>query len=80
MRDPALEKTLLAIMSRRPGSVTRTALGAEAEVILDRPLTTLEFAEAIAQLTRSGLIEETRNAFDMIVYTATKRGLAALRG
>ena len=81
MKNLALQKAILRILDRLNHVALReSTLAAEAEIAVDRPLTTGEFADELRFLEMHELIKRDFDSFDETLGLITDKGSYALRG
>ena len=81
MKNLALQKAILRILDRLNHVALReSTLAAEAEIAVDRPLTTGEFADELRFLEMHELIKRDFDSFDETLWSITDKGSYALRG
>ena len=81
MKNLALQKAILRILDRLNHVALReSTLAAEAEIAMDRPLTTGEFADELRFLELHNLIKRDHDSFDETLWSITDMGCHALRG
>ena len=81
MKNLALQKAILRILDRLNHVALReSTLAAEAEIAVDRPLTTGEFADELRFLEMHELIKRDFDSFDETLWSITDQGSYALRG
>lgn len=81
MRNKVLQKSILNILNRVDDVFLReTTLAAEAEIAVDRPLTTGEFADELRYLEDRELIEKDHTLLDDRMWHITAKGRLALKG
>ena len=81
MKNQLLQKSILRILDRLNHVALReSTLAAEAEIAMDRPLTTGEFADELRFLELHNLIKRDHDCFDETLWSITDMGCHALRG
>lgn len=79
-RDISLEKTLLELLDLlSPSPMREAVLAREAEIRLDRLLTTAEVETALKSLQDRGLLNRGKSKLDLPQAWITEAGRAALR-
>lgn len=81
MKNQLLQKSILRILDRLNHVALReSTLAAEAEIAMDRPLTTGEFQDELRFLELHNLIKRDFDCFDETLWSITDMGCHALRG
>ena len=81
MKNQLLQKSILRILDRLNHVALReTTLAAEAEIAMDRPVTSAEFQDELRFLEMHELVQRDHDSFDETLWSITDKGSYALRG